>query len=280
MKSTRKVRHRADAIASATRYGRGNFRSTFRNSRCKPAPADAAARRPYRKKGSRAPNGMPNIGTVILAAGESSRLGQPKQLVQFRGKSLVRRIVDAATEAGCEPILIVTGSDAAAETSMRPPHLNPLPLKRGEERTTSRALVDLIGRELKQTSATLVENENWRGGIGSSIRRGVQSLIDNASNLEAIVVLVCDQPFVDARTIKGLIALREKTNKPLVASAYSGTLGVPALFDRSCFPELIELSDESGAKSIIMRNRERVAEFPFPQGEIDIDTVADYEKHK
>jgi molybdenum cofactor cytidylyltransferase len=223
---------------------------------------------------------MPNIGAVILAAGESSRLGRPKQLIQFRGKSLVRRTADAASEAGCEPILVVTGSDTTAETSMRTPHLNPLPFERGEEKTTSRALVDLIARELKQTSATLVENENWRRGIGTSIRRGVQSLIDNASNLEAIVVLVCDQPFVDARTIKGLIALREKTNKPLVASAYSGTFGVPALFDCSCFPELLKLSDESGAKSIIVRNRERVAEFPFPQGEIDIDTVADYERYK
>ena len=108
----------------------------------------------------------------------------------------------------------------------------------------------------------------------------MQSLIDNAGNLEAIVVLVCDQPFVDARAIEGLIELREKTNKPIVASAYSGTLGVPALFDRSCFGELLALSDESGAKSIIMRDREHVAEFPFPQGEIDIDTVADYEKYK
>jgi molybdenum cofactor cytidylyltransferase len=223
---------------------------------------------------------MSNIGAVILAAGESSRLGGPKQLVHFRGKSLVRRIVDVAGAGGCEPILVVTGSDATAETSMRTPHLNPLPFGRGEQKTTSRTLIDLIARELKQTSATLVENENWCRGIGTSIRRGVQSLIDNASNLESIVVLVCDQPFVDARVIKGLIELRQKTNKSIVASAYSGTLGVPALFDRSCFGELLALSDDTGAKSIILRNRERVAEFPFPEGAIDIDTVADYEKHK
>jgi molybdenum cofactor cytidylyltransferase len=220
---------------------------------------------------------MPNIGAVILAAGESSRLGQPKQLVQFRGKSLLGRIVEAASEAGCSPIAVVIAGNAG-ENALPNPHLNPLP--EGEEKTVSRRnLKNLIVRELKD-SATIVENENWRAGIGTSVRVGVQSLIDNTSNLEAIVLLVCDQPFVDARTIGQLSSLREKTNKPIVASAYSGTLGVPALFDRSCFPELIELSDESGAKSIIMRNRERVAEFPFPQGEIDIDTVADYEKHK
>jgi CTP:molybdopterin cytidylyltransferase MocA len=185
--------------------------------------------------------------------------------------------VDAASEAGCSPVAVVIAGDAG-ENALPNPHLNPLP--EGEEKTVSRRdLKNLIVRELKD-SANIVENENWRRGIGTSIHTGVKSLIDKASNLEAIVVLVCDQPFVDARTIKGLIELREKTNKPLVASAYSGTLGVPALFDRSCFPELLELSDESGAKSIIMRNRERVAEFPFPQGEIDIDTMADYEKHK
>jgi molybdenum cofactor cytidylyltransferase len=194
---------------------------------------------------------MPNIGAVILAAGESSRLGQPKQLVQFRGKSLVRRAADAATEAGCSPITIVLGSDSKK-----------------------------IEDELAGTGVAIVKNENWRAGIGTSIRAGVQNLLSQAPNLEAIVLLVCDQPFVDARVIKGLIELRQKTNKSIVASAYSGTLGVPALFNRSCFQELLALGDDTGAKSIIMRNRERVAEFPFPQGEIDIDTVADYEKHK
>ena len=196
-------------------------------------------------------SGISNIGAVILAAGESSRLGQPKQLVQFRGKSLVRRAADAASEAGSSPITIVLGSDSKK-----------------------------IEDELAGTGVAIVKNENWRAGIGTSIRAGVQNLLSQAPNLEAIVLLVCDQPFVDARVIKGLIELRQKTNKSIVASAYSGTLGVPALFDRSCFGELLALSDDTGAKSIIMRNRERGAEFPFPEGAIDIDTVADCEKHK
>ena len=194
---------------------------------------------------------MPNIGAVILAAGESSRLGQPKQLVQFRGKSLVRRIVDAATEAGFSPITIVLGSDSKK-----------------------------IEDELAGTGVAIVKNENWRAGIGTSIRAGVQNLLSQAPNLEAIVLLVCDQPFVDARVIKGLIELRQKTNKSIVASAYSGTLGVPALFDGSCFQELLALGNDTGAKSVILSKREGVAEFHFPEGTIDIDTTADLEKHK
>jgi len=192
---------------------------------------------------------MPNIGAVILAAGESSRLGQPKQLIQFRGKTLVQRIVDAAREAGCSPKVVVIGSDK-----------------------------DKVARELEQTNAVIVENVNWKNGMGTSIRSAVQHLIDIAPNVEAIVLLVCDQPFVDSRAIEQLIALREKTKKAVVASSYAGTLGVPALFDRSCTEELLGLDDADGAKSIILSNHDRVAEFPFPQGKIDIDTFADYER--
>src|SRR6266403_5123134 len=192
---------------------------------------------------------MPNIGAVILAAGKSSRLGQPKQLLQFRGQTLVRRIVDAARGAGCSPIVVVIGSDK-----------------------------DKVARELERTNAVIVENVNWSDGIGTSLRSGVQRSLDVAPNVEAIVLLVCDQPLVDSHTIEQLIALGEKTKKAIVASSYAGTLGVPALFDRSCVEELLALDDGSGAKPIILSNHERVAEFPCSEGQIDIDTAAAYDK--
>jgi molybdenum cofactor cytidylyltransferase len=188
---------------------------------------------------------MQNIGAVILAAGESSRFGAPKQLAQFRGQTFVRRIADVAEQAGCWPVVVVAGSDAAK-----------------------------IRAEI---SSTIVENENWRNGIGSSIRTGVEHLMKIEPETAAIVLLVCDQPFVDAAVIRHLIALREKSGKDIVASSYSGTLGVPALFSRSLFSELMSLSGESGAKKIIFGNRDRVAELPLPEGNIDIDTRADYE---
>jgi molybdenum cofactor cytidylyltransferase len=192
---------------------------------------------------------MQKIGVVILAAGESSRFGRPKQLVQFRGKSLVRRVVDAAKDANCSAIVVVLGS------------------KREQ-----------IERELKETDAIVAENKDWRRGIGSSIRVGLESAVNQAPDIEAIVLLACDQPFLKTDTIECLIAMRGKTKKAIVASSYSETLGVPALFDRSCFEELLALDDETGAKAIILSNRERVAELLFLEGKIDIDTVADYEK--
>ena len=186
---------------------------------------------------------------VILAAGGSSRFGQPKQLIRFRGKSLVRGIIDAACEAGCSPVVVVIGSD--------------------NER---------LQQELDLTGVVTVQNQQWSRGIGSSIRCGIQGLLKSSPDVEASLLLVCDQPAVDTRVIQRLISLRQTTGKTIVASSYADTLGVPALFARSVFRELLSLGDAAGAKSIVLRNRERVASLSFPQAEIDIDTWEDLEK--
>jgi molybdenum cofactor cytidylyltransferase len=183
---------------------------------------------------------------VILAAGESSRFGQPKQVIQFEGKSLVRRVVQAASDVNCSPVIVITGN-AGAE----------------------------VRHALRETNAVVVENKDWKTGIGTSICAGIRYVIDKAPNVDAALLLLCDQPFVDVDVLSGLIALHSKTGKPIVASGYADTLGVPALFHRSIFPELLRLSGDTGAKPIILCNPERVAELPFPKGEIDIDEVED-----
>jgi molybdenum cofactor cytidylyltransferase len=189
------------------------------------------------------------IGAVILAAGGSSRFGQSKQLIRFRGQSFVRRIIDAACEAGCSPVVVVIASDD-----------------------------EKLRRELDRAGVVMVQNQQWQRGIGSSIRCGIEALINGSPDVEATVLLVCDQPAIDARVIQRLIALRETTGKNIVASSYADTLGVPVLFTHSVFQELLSLGDNAGAKSIVLRSRERVALLPFPEGEIDIDTWEDWEK--
>ena len=92
------------------------------------------------------------------------------------------------------------------------------------------------------------------------------------------MLLVCDQPFADSKTIRNLISLREQTKKPIVACSYANTLGVPALFDRSLFHELLAIEDSCGGKPVILRDPERVAEFPFPEAEIDIDTEEQWDQ--
>jgi molybdenum cofactor cytidylyltransferase len=192
---------------------------------------------------------MRNIGAVVLAAGGSSRFGQPKQLLIFRGETLVSRAARAATEVRCIPVVVVVGEHGEA-----------------------------IRNELRETSAVLVENPDWQRGLGTSIRRGLEQLAGLAPQTDAAVLLTCDQPLVEARIIAALIAEQEKTGKPIVASSYANTLGVPALFHCSCFEGLVALPDDSGAKSLIAERPDDIASIAFEDGAIDIDTPADFER--
>jgi molybdenum cofactor cytidylyltransferase len=186
-----------------------------------------------------------NVGAVVLAAGGSSRLGRPKQLLQFRGQSLVRVAVEAAIGAECAPIVVVLGAES------------------------ERIKLELIGRQI-----LFVPNDDWRRGIGSSIRAGVKAL----EFCDAIAILACDQPHVTADLIGSLIRIQEETHQPIVASAYAETLGVPALFAQSCIEKLLSLGDKSGAKSILQAQPNDVAQVAFPEGAIDIDSATDYER--
>jgi molybdenum cofactor cytidylyltransferase len=192
---------------------------------------------------------MSSVGAVILAAGGSSRFGQPKQLLTFRGESLVLRAVRAATDA-CDAGVAVVAGDTRA----------------------------LIEAELRESAATVVENPEWRRGLGTSIRYGLRHLIASTPELNAALVMACDQPFVDARVVGALLAEQERSGKAIVASSYANTLGIPALFDRSCFEALLALPDDSGAKALIESRRNDVAHLEFEQGAIDIDTPADFER--
>jgi molybdenum cofactor cytidylyltransferase len=192
---------------------------------------------------------MRTIGAIILAAGGSSRFGRAKQLISFRGETLMRRAVRAATEAHCAPVVVVVGESG-----------------------------DAIRNELRETSGVIVENPEWQRGLGTSIRRGLERLTSLASQPEAVVLLTCDQPLVEGSSIAALIAEQAKTGKPMVASRYANTLGVPALFDRSCFEALVALPDDSGAKSLITERPDDVASIAFEEGAVDIDTPEDFDR--
>lgn len=192
---------------------------------------------------------MRSIGAIVLAAGGSSRFGQPKQLLTFQGETLIQRAVRAAERSGCGRIAVVVG----------------------EQR-------DLIETELRETTASVIRNPNWQRGLGTSIAVGMQHLLDVQPKVEAAVVLACDQPFVDSGAITALIAKQKTSGKPIVASAYANTLGIPALFARSCFGALLALPDDTGAKGLIASHPDDVARVEFAAGAIDIDTPADLEQ--
>ena len=186
---------------------------------------------------------MSRIGLLILAAGASTRLGQPKQLLNLHGKPLVRHMAEMAIATNTDPIGIVLGANAG----LIHPLLTDLPIHP-------------------------TENDQWATGMASSIRCGLRKLLTLAPDLEAIVLLVCDQPFVSTLLIQQLITAYQTSQFPIIASAYAETLGVPALFHRRLFPELLALEGDCGAKALIHRYALHCRSIPFAAGAIDLDT--------
>lgn len=192
---------------------------------------------------------MPEVGAVILAAGSSSRMGSPKQILPFRGMSLLRRAALAALDAGCSPVIVVTGANA--ELSRR----------------------ELDGLDVREAS-----NPRWETGMASSIVAGLEGLVGADADTEAAVFMVCDQPHVTAGVISGLVSAHRVTGRPVVASTYGGSFGVPALFSRSLFAELARLEGGAGAKQVIQRYASEACFLPFQGGEVDVDTREDFSR--
>lgn len=189
------------------------------------------------------------IPLIVLAAGSSSRLGQPKQFVALSGETLLERIVRESLASVCSPIIVVTGKSSA-----------------------------LFRQNLDGFNIQIIENANWEQGMGTSISCGMKKIIENEKDSQGVVICVCDQPFVTAKIIDNLVKTFREKNSRIIASAYNGTLGVPALFDRNLFVELADLSGKSGAKKIIEKYRAETLAIEFPEGAIDIDTPEDLEK--
>jgi molybdenum cofactor cytidylyltransferase len=188
-----------------------------------------------------------NVGAVILAAGSSSRMGTPKQTLQFQGKSLLRGSTLAALDATCCPVVVVTGAHA-----------------------------ELSRRELDQLDVREVLNPDWETGMASSVRVGIEALVSMDADVTAVVLLLCDQPHVTSGVISSLLAAHYSTGRPVIASAYGGSFGVPALFSRTLFTELTKLTGSSGAKEIIKRHASEAHFLPFPKGDVDVDTPDDF----
>ena len=173
---------------------------------------------------------------IILAAGASTRLGQPKQLAALNGEPLLARAVRIAQQAGCSPVLVVLGAEA-----------------------------DRIRTACPLSNVTVVLNEHWHEGMASSIRTGIEALRnhDNEHSLSGVILMTCDQPAVTPSHLRALTASGEIT-----ASEYAGRRGVPAYFPASSFPALIQLSGDTGARDLL-RDAHAIT---LPLGELDIDT--------
>jgi molybdenum cofactor cytidylyltransferase len=190
-----------------------------------------------------------NCCAIILAAGGSSRLGSPKQLLIYRDETLLQRTINAVKHAGIKCIILVLGSSK-----------------------------DLILSQTDIAGVDVVENENWQTGIASSLATGIKALKSIQPLPDAAILMVCDQPYISSSILTELIAEGKTTGKPIIACEYENVTGVPALFNQSFFEQLENLDGDAGAKKIIKEYSDKVAIVPFPLGIVDIDTQDVYKK--
>ena len=188
------------------------------------------------------------IAAIILAAGGSKRMGQPKLKLSWHGSALVRWVVRTALAAECSPVIVVTGADPATVQSS----LTGLPL-------------------------TFIHNPEWQLGQSTSVRTGVQAL---PKDVDAVMILLGDQPQIPLHVLQSLIsAYRAETPPPpILAVSSSGQRGNPVLFDRELFPVLTTLEGDAGARTIFSRYPVQLIPFDDTHLLLDVDSAEDYQR--
>ena len=184
-----------------------------------------------------------SLHILVLAAGASTRLGQPKQLVQLGGRPVLHRVVSNCVAVAGGAVTVVIGANAKDLT-----------------------------RLLAHSPASMIVNRQWEEGIASSLRRGLASL---PPTCDAVMVVLGDQVAITAEDLKRLVGAWKEEAGVIATAVYEGHIGVPAIFPRICFSELAQLRGDQGARLILERNSYRLARVPMPNAAVDLDTPED-----
>jgi molybdenum cofactor cytidylyltransferase len=179
-------------------------------------------------------------------------MGQPKQLLHHEGETLLNRAIRVGLEAQCGPVIVVLGSDA-----------------------------ETLQEAIAASRARIVVNQAWAEGMSSSIRCGLRELeAATGDKTDAAIFMLCDQPLITSVIVRRLVDAYDSRRALLVASEYEAggekTRGVPALFSRTLFPELMELRGVEGAKRVIARHAAEATVIAVPEAAFDVDTADDY----
>jgi molybdenum cofactor cytidylyltransferase len=189
----------------------------------------------------------PSLAAIVLAAGASRRLGQPKQLLMRGGETLLARAIRLAGEAGAACVFTVLGAN-----------------------------FEVICASVTLDQTILVINDKWQQGISTSIHAGLKALDVVDPSAAGALILSCDQPRLTSDHLRTLIETFAAQPEPsIAASAYAGVLGIPAVFPRMSFTHLRALRGDEGARSLLVKPPCSLIAAPFPGGEIDIDTPTD-----
>lgn len=177
-------------------------------------------------------------------------MGQSKQLLSVGDEPMLVKMVKVSLRAGASPLIVVLGS--------------------GEEEHR---------KVIQDFPVEIISNTKWISGMGSSLKCGLNHLTAKFEDVDAAIVMVCDQPYVSSKYIQSIITKYELTKRAIIASYYAGTSGVPVLFDKSLFPEIQNLSDEEGAKKLLKQYPRHIELVDFPEGSVDLDTPNDYQSY-
>ena len=172
-------------------------------------------------------------------------MGQPKQLLPYRGRTLLRHAAETAVASGCAPVVLVTG-----------------------------AVHEALAAEVTDLPVQVVHNPDWETGMASSIRVGLAAVA--AAAPAAVLIMLSDQPLITPELLQALVQTQRATAAPAVATAYADVLGVPVVFDHTLFPELRQLRGAQGASRLLAGLGAAVGRVPFPAGLLDVDTPEQY----
>ncbi len=189
-----------------------------------------------------------NVSIIILAAGASSRMGAPKQLLLVEGKTLINRIIDIALETPCFPVVTVLGANR-----------------------------NVIRKELGKVPITVIDNPQWELGMSGSMKMGLAGAYITLKDFDAAIFLTVDMPYVSKELINKMIKKGiENPDSQIVACKYESQIGIPVLFKRPLFNDLLELKGDEGAKKIVLKNKDKTVFVDFPEGGFDLDTIEEY----
>lgn len=186
------------------------------------------------------------LAAVILAAGGSSRMGQPKQLLRFRGTSLLRRAIDTAFAVPADQVIVVLGH-----------------------------AVDELLPEVEATSATIVLNDQWMEGVSTSLRGGLSAV---SSEARGVFIYPADMPLVTPEALRELARRQQLSGRPAAMTEAGGVRGVPVFITRSLFPALMIQEGDVGGAQYLRAHPESVEAVRFDDLDLvrDVDRPEDY----
>jgi molybdenum cofactor cytidylyltransferase len=190
---------------------------------------------------------MTSIAILILAAGSSSRMKDIKQLLKIKDKTLLEITCENAKNSKAAPIFCVLGSNAGK-----------------------------IKKETRTQNIDFIYNSNYKTGLSSSIVTGIKFLEEKDFNLDAVLIMLADQPQVNTTYLNQLIALHQKNKDKIIASNYKGKSGVPAIFPKHYFADLKLLKEDKGARIFLQQNTSDTVLFEGPASLIDLDSPEEY----